>query len=161
MPRRDLTWIPRLLGAATAAYGAAVAAKPDVLLSPTKLSGGGRTPSAGTTLLARAVGGRDLASGLAMALAPVLAHVEQDVGDHIANLGAAAIGTYALALNFGFQPQLVELRGETLDDGRVILTPHHARRVGLIAEQRLEPCLGSVRREVLGRSARGERARGL
>lgn len=70
MPRRDLTWIPRLLGAATAAYGAAVAAKPDVLLSPTKLSGGGRTPSSGTTLLARAVGGRDLASGLAMALAP-------------------------------------------------------------------------------------------
>lgn len=70
MPRRDLTWIPRLLGAATAAYGAAVAAKPDVLLSPTKLSGGGRTPSAGTALLARAVGGRDLASGLAMALAP-------------------------------------------------------------------------------------------
>ncbi|MEJ8279651.1 hypothetical protein [Pseudonocardia spirodelae] len=70
MPRRDLTWIPRLLGAATAAYGAAVAVKPDVLLAPAKLAGEGRPAPAGAATLARAVGGRDLASGLAMALAP-------------------------------------------------------------------------------------------
>ncbi|ANY06969.1 hypothetical protein [Pseudonocardia sp. HH130630-07] len=70
MPRRDLTWIPRLLGAATAAYGAAITAKPELFLRPTGLVSDGETPSGEQRTFTMAIGGRDLASGLAMLFAP-------------------------------------------------------------------------------------------
>lgn len=65
-----MTWFPRLLGAATAAYGVAIIAKPELFCRPAGLVGGTESPSDSQKVLTRAVGGRDLASGIAMALAP-------------------------------------------------------------------------------------------
>lgn len=62
------TWLPRALGAATAAYGTAVAVKPELLARPTGLTEDGRTPP-GTVVLCRAVGVRDLISGVSIAAA--------------------------------------------------------------------------------------------
>ncbi|ALE75686.1 MULTISPECIES: hypothetical protein [unclassified Pseudonocardia] len=95
MARRDLTWIPRLLGAATAAYSVAITAKPELFLRPTKLLGDGEQPDAGQRALTMAIGGRDLASGLAMLFAPagtplktaVAVRVGADVAD-LAVLGS-------------------------------------------------------------------------
>lgn len=70
MSRRDLTWIPRLLGVATAGYSVAISVKPELFLRPTALIGSDDRPSPGQRVLTRAIGGRDLASGLAMLLAP-------------------------------------------------------------------------------------------
>ncbi|HEU4542814.1 MAG TPA: hypothetical protein VFR23_16920 [Jiangellaceae bacterium] len=64
----NLTWLPRALGLATAAYGAAVLRRPSVFLRPTGLATG--EPSAALAIAARAVAGRDLVSGLTMACAP-------------------------------------------------------------------------------------------
>ncbi|MDT8914717.1 hypothetical protein [Amycolatopsis sp. PS_44_ISF1] len=66
-PRRVF---PRLLGAATAGYGAAVLARPRVLAGPCGLIEADGRLSKSTTVLSRAVGARDLVSGLAMAVAP-------------------------------------------------------------------------------------------
>ncbi|MFP5019337.1 hypothetical protein [Pseudonocardia phyllosphaerae] len=93
MPRPDLTWIPRLLGAATAGYSVAIAAKPDLFLGPTGLDSED-ADGKGVTLT-RAIGGRDLASGLAMLFAPagtplkvaIAARVGADVAD-LAILGS-------------------------------------------------------------------------
>lgn len=89
------TWLPRALGAATAAYGTAVAVKPELLARPTGLTEDGRTPP-GTVVLCRAVGVRDLISGVSIAAArstpglrgALAARVAADVGD-AAVLGAA------------------------------------------------------------------------
>ena len=64
------TWFPRLLGVATAAYSVAITVKPELFLRPTGLLGESAGPSAEQKALARAFGGRDLASGVAMAGAP-------------------------------------------------------------------------------------------
>lgn len=66
----DRTWFPRLLGVATAAYSVAIIVKPELFLKPTGLIKGSEVPSDGQKVLTRAFGGRDLASGVAMALAP-------------------------------------------------------------------------------------------
>ena len=63
------TWFPRALGVATAAYSVAIIVSPSLFAKPTKLQQGGSLPT-GTAIGIRALGGRDLASGLAMALAP-------------------------------------------------------------------------------------------
>ena len=65
-----MTWFPRLLGAATAAYSVAIIAKPELFCRPTGLVSGSETPTDSQKVLTRAIGGRDLASGLAMAFAP-------------------------------------------------------------------------------------------
>ena len=65
-----MTWFPRLLGAATAAYSVAIIAKPELFCRPTGLVGEDETPSDSQKVLTRAIGGRDLASGIAMVLAP-------------------------------------------------------------------------------------------
>lgn len=70
MARRDLTWIPRLLGAATAAYSVAIAVRPELFLRPTKLLSGDERPTPGQRAMTMAIGGRDLVSGTAMLLAP-------------------------------------------------------------------------------------------
>jgi hypothetical protein len=55
---------------ATAAYSVAIIAKPELFARPTKLASGRGDLSRGTAIGIRALGGRDLASGLAMAFAP-------------------------------------------------------------------------------------------
>jgi hypothetical protein len=67
---RDLTWIPRLLGVATAGYSVAIIARPELFTKPTALQAEGAPLPTATAIGVRALGGRDLASGLAMALAP-------------------------------------------------------------------------------------------
>ncbi|MGW4648157.1 hypothetical protein [Kitasatospora sp. NPDC004289] len=59
----------RVVGAATAAYGAAVAARPLLLAAPSGLAPGGAVPRDVATCL-RPLALRDAACGLAMALAP-------------------------------------------------------------------------------------------
>ncbi len=66
----DRTWFPRLLGVATAAYGVGIIAKPELFLRPTGLLGGSASPSAEQSVMTRAIGGRDVATGVAMAVAP-------------------------------------------------------------------------------------------
>lgn len=65
-----MTWFPRLLGAATAAYSVAIITKPELFCRPTGLVGDTETPDEAQKVLTRAIGGRDLASGIAMAFAP-------------------------------------------------------------------------------------------
>jgi hypothetical protein len=67
---RHLTWIPRLLGLATAGYSAAIIVDPSLFAKPTGLQVDGAPLPTATAVGVRAIGGRDLASGLAMALAP-------------------------------------------------------------------------------------------
>jgi hypothetical protein len=70
-PRRSSTsWIPRALGVATAAYSVAIIVKPELFARPTKLAADREQIPCGTAIGIRALGGRDLASGLAMAFAP-------------------------------------------------------------------------------------------
>lgn len=65
-----MTWPPRLLGALTAAYGAAVIARPGLLTRPCGLADAEGNTTPGLTVLARAIGARDLISGVAVAAAP-------------------------------------------------------------------------------------------
>jgi hypothetical protein len=67
---RNLTWIPRVLGLATAGYSVAIIADPSLFAKPTGLQSDGAPLPTATAVGVRAIGGRDLASGLAMALAP-------------------------------------------------------------------------------------------
>lgn len=62
--------LPAILGGLTAAYAAAVIVRPKVLAGPCDLTGPGGGLSTGVATLSRSVGARDLASGLAMVLAP-------------------------------------------------------------------------------------------
>jgi hypothetical protein len=79
---------PRLLGAATAAYGAAIIASPALLLKPSGMLRGGR-PEPEQAAFVRVLGVRDLASGLAMLFAPsrkamrtaIAVRVASDAGD--------------------------------------------------------------------------------
>lgn len=70
-----MLWPARVIGAATAVYSAAVLARPEVLAVPTGLVGAAGTADRGIAVLSRASAGRDLVSGLAMALAPTAAGV--------------------------------------------------------------------------------------
>ncbi|MEO6881183.1 MAG: hypothetical protein ABI181_09610 [Mycobacteriaceae bacterium] len=62
--------LTKILGALTASYAAAVLVQPKVLAGPCELTEPGGGVSRSTAALCRAVGVRDLASGLAMVLAP-------------------------------------------------------------------------------------------
>ncbi|MFC7616537.1 hypothetical protein ACFQV2_26775 [Actinokineospora soli] len=87
--------LTRLLGAATAAYSAALLVRPDLLARPAGLANATGEVPGGTKILVRAIGARDTAIGLAMALAPpgsalrtaVAARVASDFAD------AAVFGT--------------------------------------------------------------------
>ncbi|WP_054814943.1 hypothetical protein [Nocardia arizonensis] len=59
------SWLPRTAGVVTAAYGIAVAARPAVMLAPC----GWSDDSASARAMARMVGLRDVASGLALVAA--------------------------------------------------------------------------------------------
>lgn len=81
----------RVLGAATAVYGGAVAYRPAVLARPVGLVDADGTVPPDTALLVRAVGWRDVTSGLAMLLAPgpralavtTVVRVALDAGDGV------------------------------------------------------------------------------
>ena len=87
--------LPRLLGLATAAYGAAITAKPELLLKPSGLP----RDEQNLHTFTRTLGIRDLASGVAMAVAPgrkamrvaIGVRVASDVGDLVV-LGRAMTG---------------------------------------------------------------------
>lgn len=93
-----MTWLPRALGLATAAYGAAITARPALLLKPSGMLRGGR-PEPEQAAFVRTLGVRDLASGLAMAFAPgrkalrtaIAVRVASDAGDLVV-LGLALRG---------------------------------------------------------------------
>lgn len=70
MSSRSTSWIPRALGVATAGYSVAIIANPSLFAKPTKLQADGAPLPTATAVGVRALGGRDLASGLAMAFAP-------------------------------------------------------------------------------------------
>lgn len=86
--------VPRLLGVATAAYGAAVLAKPALLLKASGLRHDDRELDAVTRTLAA----RDLASGLAMAVAPSRKAMRVAIGVRVAaDVSDAVILSQALA----------------------------------------------------------------
>lgn len=107
------TWLPRALGVVTAAYGTAVAIKPDVLARPIGLTDGSRT-APGIAVVCRAVGARDLVSGMCMATArstpalrnAITVRVAADVGDalvfgtHLPNKDVRGKAS-AIALSWG------------------------------------------------------------
>lgn len=62
--------LTRLLGLATAGYGAAIIARPKLLARPCGLTGDDDRVPPTPALLIGVVGARDLASGVAMVLAP-------------------------------------------------------------------------------------------
>jgi len=83
-----MTWLPRTLGVLTAAYGLATLVRPAILAKPSGLSAGEPPPSVST--LVRAVGVRDIAGGVAMAVSSgraqriaVGARIAADLGDAV------------------------------------------------------------------------------
>lgn len=79
----------RTLGVATAAYGVATIVKPDVLARPTQLDTTTGEASWQLQTLIRAIGVRDVASGVAIAVSPpgrtlqtaLLLRIAADIGD--------------------------------------------------------------------------------
>jgi hypothetical protein len=85
---------PRLLGLATAAYGAAIFAKPALLLKPSGMPAD--DPNLDTFVRTLAV--RDLASGIAMAVAPSRKAMRLAIGVRVASdAGDLVILNHALA----------------------------------------------------------------
>jgi hypothetical protein len=81
-----MTWLPRTLGVLTAAYGLATLVRPALLATPSGLSTG--EPPAPVSALVRAVGVRDIASGVAIAVSSgraqriaLGARIAADLGD--------------------------------------------------------------------------------
>jgi hypothetical protein len=86
--------LPRLLGVATAAYGALVLAKPALLLKPSGLRHGDHDLDA----VVRTLAARDLASGIAMAVAPSRKAMRLAIGVRVASdAGDAVVLSRALA----------------------------------------------------------------
>jgi len=86
--------LPRFLGLATAAYGAAVFAKPELLLKPSGMPT--NNPDLDTVVRTLAV--RDLASGVAMAVAPSRKAMRLAIGVRVAaDAGDVVVLNRALA----------------------------------------------------------------
>ncbi len=91
-----MTWLPRTLGVLTAVYGLSTLAKPSIFAKPAGLSDA--EPPAPVSILVRAVGVRDVANGVAMALAPAGPALRLAIGARIAaDLGDAL--TFAASPN--------------------------------------------------------------
>jgi hypothetical protein len=89
--------LTRVLGVATAGYGAAILARPALLAQPCGLVEPDGSLSRSTRALSLAIGARDVASGLAMACAPTKAALDVATGVRVASdLGDAVI--FGLAL---------------------------------------------------------------
>ena len=86
-----MSTLSRVLGVATAAYSAAIIVRPAVLAGPSGLANATGEVPAGTKILIRALGARDVAIGLAMVFAPegaplrtaVAARVASDLADAV------------------------------------------------------------------------------
>ena len=83
-----MSWFPRTLGVLTAAYGASTLVRPAILTKPAGLAQGG--PAAPVDVLVRAVGVRDIAVGVLMAVSSgrtqrlaVGARIAADLGDAV------------------------------------------------------------------------------
>lgn len=93
-----MSWFPRALGVATALYGVAITARPELLLKPSGMLRGDK-PEPEQETFVRTLGARDLASGIAMAVAPgraamrtaIAVRVASDLGDLVV-LGQALRG---------------------------------------------------------------------
>ena len=86
--------LPRLLGVATAAYGAAILAKPALLLKPS----GMRQDDRDLDAVVRTLAARDLASGIAMAVAPSRRAMRLAIGVRVASdAGDAVVLSRALS----------------------------------------------------------------
>ena len=86
--------LPRLLGLATAAYGAAVFAKPALLLE----ASGMRTGDGDLDAVVRTLAARDVASGIAMAVAPSRTAMRLAIGVRVASdVGDVVVLNRALA----------------------------------------------------------------
>ncbi len=85
-------WIPRALGLATAAYGAAVTLRPALMAKPTGLVTGSGEPKTGVAVLTRSIGVRDIATGLAMAFAPAGTPLRMAIAVRVASDVADAVG---------------------------------------------------------------------
>lgn len=79
--------VPRLLGVATAAYGAAVFAKPGLLLKPS----GMRQDDHELDAVVRTLAARDVASGVAMAVAPSRKAMRLAIGVRVVSDAADAV----------------------------------------------------------------------
>lgn len=83
--------LPRALGVLTAAYSAAIIVSPKLLAKPCKLTRADGAVPPGVSTVIRAVGVRDVASGLVLAAAPsgaalraaVVVRVVSDFGDAV------------------------------------------------------------------------------
>jgi uncharacterized protein DUF4267 len=93
-----MSWFPRALGVATALYGVAITARPELLLKPSGMLRGDK-PEPEQETFVRTLGVRDVASGIAMAVAPgrtamrtaIAVRVASDLGDLVV-LGQALRG---------------------------------------------------------------------
>jgi hypothetical protein len=91
-----MSWFPRTLGVLTAVYGLSTLARPSIFAKPAGLSG--EQPPDPVAILVRAVGVRDVANGLATAVAPPGRALRLAIGARIAaDLGDAVI--FALSPN--------------------------------------------------------------
>ncbi|MGI9003767.1 MAG: hypothetical protein ACR2GH_19315 [Pseudonocardia sp.] len=91
-----MTWLPRTLGVLTAVYGLSTLVKPAIFAKPAGLSGD--EPPVPVSVLVRAIGVRDVANGLAMAVAPEGPALRLAIGARIAaDLGDAL--TFAVSPN--------------------------------------------------------------
>ncbi|MBM7772336.1 hypothetical protein JOD54_002540 [Actinokineospora baliensis] len=87
-----LSWVPRVLGIATALYGAAVAVRPALMARPTGLVTSTGEPARGVAVLTRSIGVRDVATGLAMAVAPAGKPLRTAIAVRVAADVADAVG---------------------------------------------------------------------
>lgn len=86
-----MSLLPRVLGAATAAYSIVIIARPEVLARPCGLTGATGSASPGVATLIGGIGARDVAIGTAMLVAPrgpalrtaVAARVFSDLADAV------------------------------------------------------------------------------
>ncbi|MFI6295748.1 hypothetical protein ACIBEJ_29415 [Nonomuraea sp. NPDC050790] len=104
-----MTLLPRVLGAITMLYSAAIIVRPRLLAGPCDLVDTAGEPLPGVSTLIAAVGARDLAIGAAMMAAPegvalrtaIAARVASDLGD-AAVFGSALTSRRARARIAGF-----------------------------------------------------------
>lgn len=87
-----MSWVPRVIGAATAIYGGAVVLRPTLLTEPCKLTDAVGRTSKSAKVLAQSIGARDFASGLALAVAPTSRATQVALGMRVlSDIGDAVV----------------------------------------------------------------------
>lgn len=103
-----LTWLPRLLGVATAAYGTTITVRPDLFLLPAGLVSDRKQIRPAQRILTRAIGTREIASGLAMATATTPESMRWALGVRVASDTADAT---LLAIHLRGRPERAKIVG--------------------------------------------------